>query len=305
MSNIHSKTAFDSIKRSPFQALSAILVLTLTFFVGTMMAVLVFSSNNLLKYFETRPQIIAFLKNEAKPEQISALQNRLAADTRVKDIKYVSKEEALSIYKKATADNPLLSELVSPSIFPSSLEFSLTNLDFAEKIIEETKKEPIVDQVGFTASLGGESTLNDVVSRLRTITWYVRIGGGVLVGLLAGVSFLVLIVIISMRMATRKGEIEILDLIGATPRFIRSPIIIEALIYSFTGVFVGWIIAFLLWLYATPNIIKYFGEIPVLPQKMVDFLLLFVIILAGEIIIGSLLTLLGSMLAISRARKTR
>ncbi len=305
MSNIHTKTAFDSIKRSPFQALSAILVLTLTFFVSTMMAVIVFSSNNLLKYFETRPQVIAFLKDSAKPEEVSALQNKLIADPRIKDIKYVSKEEALSIYKKATSDNPLLSELVSPTIFPASLEFSLSNLSFAQEVIDQVKKDAIVDQVGFTASLGGESTLNDVVSRLRTITLYIRVGGGVLVGLLAGASFLVLVVIISMRMATRKGEIEILDLIGATPGFIRSPIIIEALIYAFSGVFTGWILAFLFWLYATPNIVKYFGEIPVMPQGMLDFFLLFLAILGGEIIIGSLLTFLGSMLAISRARKTR
>jgi cell division transport system permease protein len=305
MSNIHTKTAFESIKRSPFQALSAILVLALTFFIGTMMAVIVYSSNNLLKYFETRPQVIAFLKNDIKAEEISELQNRLIADTRIKDVKYVSKEEALSIYKKATSDNPLLSELVSPSIFPASLEFSLSDLSFAQEIINQVKEESIVDQVGFTASLGGEATLDDVVSRLRTITTYIRIGGGVLVGLLAGASFLVLMVIISMRMATRKGEIEILDLIGATPRFIRSPIIIEALIYAFTGVFTGWVLAFLFWLYATPNLIKYFGEIPVMPQGMLDFFLLFLVVLGGEIVIGSLLTFLGSMLAISRARKTR
>ena len=245
------------------------------------------------------------MKDEVKPEEVSALQNKLIADTRVKDVKYVSKEEALSIYKKATSDNPLLSELVSPTIFPASLEFSLSNLSFAQEIIDQVKKEPLVDQVGFTASLGGESTLSDVVSRLRTITMYLRVGGGVLVGLLASVSFLVLVVIISMRMATRKGEIEILDLIGATPKFIRSPILIEALIYAFTGVFTGWVLAFLFWLYATPNLIKYFGEIPVMPQGMLDFFTLFLIILGGEIFIGSLLTFLGSMLAISRARKTR
>ncbi len=302
---MHLKTAFDYIKRSPFQALSAIGVLTLTFFVATMMAVIAYSSGNLLKYFETRPQIIAFLKNDITPQDISAFQNRLTNDTRIKEVRYVSKEEALSIYKKATTDNPLLSELVSPEIFPASLEFSLSNLSFAEEVINEVKKESIVDQVGFTASLGGESTLQDVVSRLKTITWYLRLGGGVLVGMLGAVSFLVLIVIIGMRIATRKGEIEILNLIGATPGFIRSPIVIEALIYSFAGVIIGWVLSFLLWLYITPNLVGYFGDIPLLPKGTVDFLILFGIILAVELFIGSALALLGSMLAVSRARRAR
>ena len=303
--NIHVKTALDYIKRSPFQALAALFVLTLTFFVATMLAVLVYSSANLLKYFETRPQIIAFLKDEITPEQVSALQNRLTGDVRVKDVRYVSKEEALEIYKQATSDNPLLSELVSPTIFPASLEFSVSDLSFAQEAINEVKKEAIVDSVGFTASLGGEKTLDDVVGRLRTLTLYLRIGGGVFVGVLAGTSLLVILVITGMRITTRRGEIEILDLIGATPAFIRSPIILEALIYSAVGAFVGWLLAFLIWLYATPSLISYFGDISILPKGTLNLFGLFAIILVGELLVGIGLALSGSYLAVSRARRNR
>lgn len=302
---IHLKTALDYIKRSPFQALAAVFVLTLTFFVATMLAVLVYSSANLLAYFETRPQIIAFLKDEVTPEQVSALQNKLSGDVRVKDVRYVSKEEALEIYKQATSDNPLLSELVSPTIFPASLEFSVSDLGFAQEVINEIKKEGIVDSVGFTASLGGEKTLGDVVARLRTITRYLRVGGGIFVGILGGTSLLVILVITGMRITTRKGEIEILDLIGATPGFIRSPIIIEALIYSCLGAFIGWLLAFLIWLYLTPNLVSYFGDIPVIPQGTLNLFWLFAIILVGELLLGVGLALTGSYLAVSRARRNR
>ncbi|MBU0776897.1 permease-like cell division protein FtsX [Patescibacteria group bacterium] len=305
MANIHFRTALDYARRSPFQALAAIFVLALTFFVGTLLAVLVYSSGKALSHFETRPQIIAFLKDDVTAEEISSFQNTLNKDSRVKDVAYVSKEEALEIYKDATADNPLLSELVSPSIFPASLEFSLTDLNFAEEVINEVKKISLVDQVGFTASLGGESTLGDVVTRLRTITWYVRIGGAVFVGLLVGTSLLVLLVIITMRITTRRGEMEILSLIGATKKFIRSPIIMEALIYAFVGVFLGWIFALILVLYATPGIVSYFGEIPVLPRDTVQLFILMGIILAVEIVVGVSLALFGSTLAISRVRRRK
>ena len=305
MANIHLKTAFGYIRRSPFQALAAIFVLALTFFVSTIIAVLVYSSDQVLNYFETRPQVIAFLKDEAQAEEISALQNKLITDPRVKEVNYVSKEQALAIYKKATSDNPLLSELVSPSIFPASLEFSLTDLDYAEEIINSVKQEKIVDQVGFTASLGGEETLGDVVGRLKKITWYIRLGGGVFVSLLAISSLFVLLVIISMRIATRKQEVEILKLIGATPGFIRSPIVLEALIYSLAGVFLGWALSLILVLYATPSIVSYFGEIPVLPKSSLELLYLMGIILAGMLLVGVVLALSGSLLAISRVRRRR
>jgi cell division transport system permease protein len=305
MSNTHLKTALGYMRRSPFQALSAIFVLSLTFFVATLLSVLVYSSSKVLNYFETRPQVIAFLKDEATTETISALQHKLSADSRVKEVRYVTKEEALSIYKKATADNPLLGELVSPSIFPASLEFSVVDLSHTEEVLKEIKSEAIVESVGFTASLGGEKTLQDVVGRLEKITWYIRIGGSIFVGTLGIASFTVLLVIISMRMAMRKEEIEILGLIGATPGFIRSPIILEAVIYSIIGVFVGWISTFILILYLAPTLVSYFGQIPILPKGAGGIFILFGIILMGEFIMGNLLALVGSLIAVSRARKNR
>jgi cell division transport system permease protein len=256
-----------------------------------------------LKYFETRPQIIAFLKDEVTQDKITTLTEKLKNDPRVSEVTLVSKEEALEIYKKATADNPLLTELVSPSIFPASLEISVNDLSFAQEVINETKGNEIVDQIGFTASLGGESSLGNVVERLRNIAWYIRLGGVISAVILSGTSFLVLIVIIGMRMTTRRGEMEILDLIGATPGFIRNPVILEALIYAVAGVFAGWLLAFLFVLYATPTLISYFGEIPILPRETLSLFILFGIILGAEILVGLLLALTGSILAVSRVKK--
>ena len=303
--NIHLKTALGYIRRSPFQALAATFVLTLTFFVATIVSVLGYSSSQLLTYFETRPQVIAFLKDSATTDEIAALQHQLEADSRVREVKYVSKEEALSIYKNATSDNPLLGQLVSPSIFPASLEFSVKDLSFAQAIIDQVKGESIVDSVGFTAALGGESSLNDVVTRLRTVTTYVRVGGGIFVGMLALTSFVVLLIIIGMRMAVRREEVEILDLIGATPGFIRSPIVIEALFYALFGALLGWLVAFIGVLYLSPSIVGYFGEIPILPRDTLELMGLFGIILGIELVSGFVLAMVGSLFAVSRVKKSR
>ena len=222
---MHLKTALSYIRRSPFQAMAAVSVLSLTFFIATLLAVLIYASNQVLVHFETRPQVIAFLKDEATTEQITNLQRKLSGDERVGDISFVTKEEAFTIYKDATSDNPLLAELVSPSIFPASLEFSLKDLQYARQVVEEIKQEAIVESVGFTASIGGEDNLNDVVENLKTATLYIRIGGISLVAILTGASFLVLMVVIGLRITTRKNEIEILDLLGATGGFILAPLV--------------------------------------------------------------------------------
>lgn len=305
MAKSHTQTALSNIRRSPFQAMSATLVLTITFFVITTLSVVLYSSNQVLKYFETRPQVIAFLVDEATSEQISDLQSKLQTDMRVKEVTYVSKEVALEIYKDATSDNPLLSELVSPSIFPASLEFSVSDLSFAKELIDEIKQEEIVDRVGFTASLGSESELSDVVNRLRTITYYIKVGGGVFAGFHIGTSILVLLIIISIRMRSRKGEVEVLRLIGATPGFIRSPILIEAIIYALVGVLAGWALSLILFLYATPSILSYFGSIPILPRDTFELLQIFGAILVVQLVIGLILALSGSMLAVARVNRKK
>ena len=305
MSSIQVKTAFSSIRRSPFQAAAAIFVLTITFFIVTMLATLVYSSDRVLKYFETRPQVIAFLEDDISAKDVSALQVKLGNDERIKDVVYVSKDEALVIYKEATVDNPLLSELVSPSSFPASLEFSLADLSYAEDIIDEIGNEEIVNEVGFTANIGGRAELKDAVSRLRMITKYFRIGGVVFVGVLMFTSFLVLLIIIGMRLTSRRQEVEILDLIGATGAFIRAPIVLEAIIYALVGVFLGWLLALILVLYSTPSVIVYFGNISVLPRDTLELLTFFGILLGAQIIIGILLAVSGSSLAVARASKNK
>lgn len=300
MALMHLKTSFQYIRRSPFQALAAILVLSLTFFVATLASMLVYSSSEILKDFESRPQVIAFLKKDTPSEKSDELLKKISEDPRISDAKLVSKEEAMEIYKNATSENPLLGELVSPSIFPSSIEFSVKNLELTESIIDEVRRDEIVESVGYTASLGGDETLSGVLDKLKTITSYVRLGGLSIVSILGATSFLVLMVVIGMRIQTRKSEMETLSLIGATKSFITTPIIFEALFYGIIGSFLGWLIASICVLYATPALLSYFGEIPVLPKDTVQFFGLLLSILGVELIAGIVIAFMGSLVAISR-----
>lgn len=301
--SIHLKTSFGNIRRSPFQAMAAVSVLAVTFFVTTLVAVTVFSSEQVIRYFETRPQVIAFLKDDATDEQTGLLLDKLEADLRINSLRLVTKEEALNIYKDATSENPLLGELVSPSIFPASIEFSSNELQIAQTLIEEVKQEPIVESVGFTAALGGESAVSDVIDRLNSIALYTRTGGAIAIGVLAGTSFLVLMVVIGMRIVTKKPEIDSLSLIGASPWFIKAPIVLEAVHYSILGVIAGWLGASVLIMYVTPSLLKYFGDVPVLPKDSTQFFALLGVVLAGELVVGIVIALLGSMVALSRTLK--
>jgi len=297
----HIKKSFSYMRRSPFQALAAISVLAMAFFVTTLLIVVMYSSEQILRYFETRPQVIAFIKDEAGDTEIEALKSKLENDSRVKSVAFVTKEEALGIYEKSTADNPLLKELVSPSIFPASIEFSVVDLNFVQDVIGEVAKEEIVQSVDFTANIGGSGELGNAIERLKKITFYVRVAGLVVVSAMLLTSFLVLAVVIGMRMIVRRPEVENLSLIGATGWFIRAPIVFEAINYAVIGVFTGWLMASVMIMYATPYVLTYFGEIQVFPKESAMFFAFLGIILGMELVVGIIISLLGSVVAVSRS----
>ena len=298
------KTAGMHIRRSPYQAMAVVFIMGLTFFVATALAVIAYSMSRVIKYYETRPQIIAFLKAESSPEDISALQVKLGEDLRIKNVNYVSEGQALEIYKEATKTNPLLSEFVSSDVFPASLEFSVADLSFVEQVIHEVEGENIVDQVRFTASLGDSSSLGAVVENLRRVAMYIKIGGLAILGYLVGSSLLVLLVVISMRISVRREEIQILSLIGATPGFIKGPFLFEGMFYAILGAILGWFVWVLIVLYTAPHVISYFGEIEVIPSEITQLLGLLGILLGAEVILAIFLGLLGSSVALMRHLKT-
>lgn len=298
------KTAWKHMRRSPYQAMAVVFIMSLTFFVATGLAALAYSMSQVIKYFETRPQIIAFLKDQATPEEISALQFELQDDLRIKNVNYVSRIQALEIYKEATKTNPLLSEFVPSDVFPASLEFSVADLSFVEEVVHEVESESIVDQVRFTASLGDSASLGQVVENLRKVAMYIKIGGLAVLGYLVGSSLLTLLVVISMRISSRREEIQILSLIGATTGFIRGPFLIEGMFYAILGAFLGWFVSVLIVLYAAPHVVSYFGEIQVIPSEITRLLGLLGILLGAEVLLAMVLGLLGSFVALSRHLKT-
>ncbi len=295
------KTGFTYVRRAPYQAIAVVLVMAVSFFVTTLIALLVYGSTKLLVYFETRPQVIAFIKTDAKDDQVLLLQDKYRNDSRVRELKIVTKEDAFQLYKDATASNPLLGELVSPSIFPSSIEVSVKDLTYADAVVSELQQSEIVESVGFTASVGSQDQLGSVIERLRTITKAVRVAGAVAVGVLLATSLLVLLVVMSMRISMRKNEIESLSLLGATSSFIRNPIMVEASVYAFLGVFFGWFSASLVVMYGSPKLLAYFGTIEVLPHTLQGLLVILGALFGAELLAGLIIAILGAIGAVWRS----
>src|SRR3989344_6049958 len=199
-----------NIRRTPFQAIAAIMVMFLTFLALLTFILLGAGSQLALKYFESKPQVIVFFKEGTTNEDIQTIENALSQESRVTKTKFVSKEDALKIYQEKNKKDPALLELVTANILPASLEISTKDPQDLAPIAEILKKEPVISEV---------IVPEDVVQTLTSITRIIRIVGIATVGFLMVFATLVIVMIIGFKIRLRRNEIEIMRLLGASPSF--------------------------------------------------------------------------------------
>ena len=286
----HIKTTWTNIRRSPYQAIAAILIMMLTFLVISFFTFLIVGSSKIVNYFESKPQVTAFFKNEAKQNDINKLENDLQSTGKIATVKFVSKGEALKIYREQNKNDPLLLDLVTADILPASLELSALKIEDLYSISDALKNSPIVQEVVFQ---------KDVVSTLTAWTAALRKIGLSLIVVLSVVSMFIMVTIIGIKISQKKEDIEIMRLIGATNWYIRWPFIFEGMFYGAIGAFLGWFISSLALWYATPFLSSFLRGIPVLPVSPVAIFEL----LAIELVLAAFLGAFSSFLAVLRYLK--
>lgn len=292
-------TTKKHLRRSPYQSITALVTMFLTFLLGGIFAVTSLLSNVTLNYFESKPQITVFFNQNAGQKEADTLTKTLQASGKTLSIKYISKEDALKIYQEQNKKDPLLLEMVTADILPASLEISATDPKSLTELEPILKNADGVEEVVYQ---------KDVVDSLIKWVKAIRISGIVLGGILAINAILITITVIAMKIALKRDEIEILRLIGATPMFIKGPFIMEGAIYGVIGSGLAWLMISILFIILQPTLLGFLGIIPVLHQIFAGPTAReFLITIAGfggvMILAGALLGSIGSTLALNRYLK--
>ncbi len=280
-------TVFKHMRRTPIQSMAAIFMTGVTFFIISVFALVVLGAHSMLTFFESRPQVTAFFKDSATESDLDSLKTSINNALPVENMRYISKDDALGIYRKQNEGNPLLLEMVTADILPASLEVSAKNVSDLETVATIMQKSSSVEEVVFQ---------KDVIDTLRKWVGGLRLTGIILSTLLCLVSLTTIVMILGLKFTARKSEINTLSLLGATSWYIRGPFVTEGLIYGLLGAIAGWGLAYLTLLYLTPNIISFLGDITLLPVPIWVMLTL----LAGEIVLASAIGAFASLVATRR-----
>ena len=293
------ETTWKHMRRSPYQAMAAILTMFLTFLLGGVFFIATTASVFVLSYFESKPQITVFFADKATQADADTLTKTLQDTGKVASTKYVSKQDALAIYQQQNKNDPLLLQMVTADILPASLEVSAKDPTFLKDLDPIIRKANGVEEVVFQ---------KDVVDTLLAWTNAIRIVGGTVAGLLALDSLLIIMTVIGMKIALRREEIEILTLVGASPWYIRLPFIMEGGMYGAAGAFVSWILITGLMIWVRPMVLGFLGMIPAIALVLTSltslpFFLAAGGFLAGMVLVGFILGSIGSLIALGRYLK--
>ncbi len=289
MAQIHrlTKTATKRIRRNPYNALAAILVMFLTFFVGGLFILISLASNVIIQYYETRPQVTAFLKDDTTKAQVEGIKTNVSKISTVTNVKYISKTDALNIYKERNKNEPALLEFVTADILPASIEVSGSDIKDFDKIANTLKQEPQVSKVVY---------YQDIINTLIKVTSTVRIVGLAIVAFLLLTSVTVTLIVIGLNISLHKEEIEIMKLVGATKFYVRTPFIIEGITYGFISAILAVAAIAISYPFISPVIEKAFSPIPLFPSGP----LVFIYLLLAEMFVGFLIGSIGAWIATRR-----
>lgn len=281
------KLALHHIRRSPFQSTIAFLTVFISFFLLNSFIFLNRGLGNVLNYFETKPEITIFLKDGLDEGTIKSLEEEINAIPQVREIRKISKEKALELYKEMNKDNPLLTEMVTSSMLPASFEVSSSDPRVLEVIAQKFTSKNEVDEVIYQ---------KDVVKSLLSWTQIARIFGIALVVIFFVISFLVIFTLMGMKITNRKDEIKISRLLGASKFYVKRPFILEGAIYGFVGSFLGFLVSFLIIYNLRQPINNFFRPISFIPN--VSFME--VVIMIMEVLVGVIIGLSAGWLGAKR-----
>ncbi|MDD2994422.1 MAG: permease-like cell division protein FtsX [Pygmaiobacter sp.] len=192
--------------------------------------------NSLVGYLESQNEVMVFLDDAAKGEDLTYVDTKLRALDNIASVTFISREEGLKTWMEQLGDDGTLLEwLVEDNPLQNSYRVVLRDLSRMEETLSQIRNIAGVETISASREMAQAVTsLKDGIAR----------AGFAVVVILAGVSLVIVANTIRLTVYSRRKEIGIMKYVGATDTFIRLPFIAEGILL---GVISATIAFLLLW----------------------------------------------------------
>ncbi|GAB3063830.1 MULTISPECIES: permease-like cell division protein FtsX [Micromonospora] len=180
-------------------------------------------------YYEN-VQVSIFLKTDVQEQQRTDLETKLKADPLVKDVTYVNKDEAYKRFQQMYADAPDLVNAVKADQLPESFRITLNDPQQYKQIYDQYKAAEGID------TIVDQSKLLDKVFGVLT---GIQNGALALAIVMAAAALLLVANTIQVAAYSKRREVAVMKLVGASNWFIQAPFVLEAVVAGLIGSILG------------------------------------------------------------------
>ena len=220
------KNTLLNIKRAPLLVFATIIaVLVSSFLVFTTLSARSIVQNNTLRW-QSGIHVVVFLDDRVTTTAHKQLQASLESYQEVRTVDYFSKPEAKDEFQSLFKDQPELLAEVDFEILPSSLRINLNDPSDYTLIIERLEGNPAVKEI---------RSSGEAIERLLSLTDTLVISATAFAMLIGFAAFILIINTLRLAAYSKRKEIKIMRLLGASSTYIRLPFILEAVVESLIG----------------------------------------------------------------------
>ena len=222
--------AVINIRQNIFVNVVTVGTITLALLIIAFFLLVYVNLKGLADNWSDRVQVTAYFDQELTPQDLTTLRTKIQSLPGTDKVGYVTKDEAVKRFRARLKGQESLLEGVTADVLPASIEITLKkgkrDTESVEAYVALLKKVPLIREVQY-----GE----EWVKRFTTFMNFMRLVGALLGGFLMLAVIFIVSNTIKLTIYSRKEELELLGLVGATRLFIKAPFLIEGLIQGAAG----------------------------------------------------------------------
>lgn len=226
--------AVNSLWRGRQSAILSMATIALALFVLGVFLILTANVRRLGDEWSRAAEMSVYLRDDVSGGDRAEVERLISSGSLVAGFEFVSKEEALKRFKATFADLADTVQTLDDNPLPASYEVRLTDASHAPGALDP-----------LAASLRASAGVTDVrydrqwLDRLLSGIAMLRTAGVGLALLLAVAAALTVANVVRLALHARRDELDIMQLVGAPPIFIRGPFVMEGIIQGGLGALIA------------------------------------------------------------------
>lgn len=296
-----TQAGFRNFLRNSWLSAAATAVMTVTLVLMTFSYISNSALSSTIKSVTDKIDVSVFLLPTATQDQVDTFKMSLLANPNVSKVNYVSAAQAVANYKDQNKANPqLLAALdTAGDILPASLQIKAKDprkLDNISEVVNAPANKALEDPTAPPTYSGNRKI---TIDRIVHFSSFFQKASLVATAGFVIISILIIFNTIRMAIFTRREEIEIMKLVGATNWFIRGPFLVEASLYGIIAAGLSLLFCYGLLLGSASKLGSYID----ITSTVTFFRHYFILVVLLEAVAGVLIGAISSLWAMTRYLK--